>query len=285
MSVESYRIRNSDKQDFDPERTSMFDPERFGEDDYKKELDLHEIKIPKRSTAKRTYTLLSHDLLKEPKSGVFRDFVEYGVYPVRVSVNRLPVDIPLLVKFFDESQLEVEIVNQSKQNERQKIQQLLKEKNHSFVENCYTLIRELEDRKYGPYRRYGPILHKIMVTVNILTYFSVPFMRKITKVREQNISYLFNSLPPKIIHDEIQERRRIDPGYTEFGRQISIPEMIMDLTLRKPYTPMMREIIRNAKKISYRHELHLLLARVGMWSKHIVPLVVVKLRPGQWREE
>ncbi len=270
---------------------SKYEADKFTERAYEKELLLHKIKIPKGQTAKEVYAKYSKKLLSDPRSGVFRDFRDYGVYPARVHIISFPITIPFLVKFLSAQQVREEIVNQlSTTKERQDIKKIFGEakaseqqllRDYPSLGDCYTLIQLFNKRKKRVSQYNQPLLH-LMIMINSLRYFNLPIQRKTLKVRKEYVPYLAVMIPTQIIKDELIAHQRRDPRHWRNMSSLAptsktAEHLVEDLLTENAITPLMREIMKNLRKISFRHEFYNVLERLVGTGEYFFPSVRIVL--------
>lgn len=273
--------------------TQQYEPDKFSEIEYKRELDMHEIKIRKGQTAKETYAKHAKELLQFPKSGVFRDFKNYGVYPAKVQVVTLHLTIPFLVRFLSAFQVREEIINQQFNDQRKKEinekfkQEGSKEKllrSYPSLGDCYTLIQLIQRRYKESVRRsfpkisfYTPPLRQYMTIINGLRYFNIPLQRKLLRIRREYTPYFTALIPVNIISNEIAVRNREDPRHWNAStKQLNsrmAEELIVELVNRDANTHHMREIMRNLRKITFRHEFYNILERLRDTKEYFFPSI------------
>lgn len=277
-----------------------YEPDKFSEKEYRRELDLHEIKIRKGQTAKDTYAQHAKELLQFPKSGVFRDFKNYGVYPARVQVVTLHLTIPFLARFLSAFQVREEIINQQFNDARKKEvsekfkQEGNKEKllrSYPSLGDCYTLIQLFQRRSKESARRsfpkissYTPVLLQYMTIINGLRYFNIPIQRKLLRIRREYTPYFTALIPVNIISNEIAARNKEDPRRWNTARQQSLnskiaEELIIELITRDASTHHMKEIMRNLRKITFRHEFYNMLERLRDTKEYFFPSIRIIVSP------
>lgn len=270
-----------------------YNENKFTEQEYKKELSLHEdMKVAGGAglTSKEKYRRYAQKLLRNPKSGVFRDFREYGVYPSRVQAVQFLITIPFLVKFMSSREVHKEIVNQIEEKDKSKVEAFFNkvEKGtrdlyeYPTLGDCYTLIRLLQDKKEKKqkFTIYNAPLRNYMMIVNALTYFNIPMQRKILRVRKEYISYIAAIMPVNIIMSELNTRSVNDPRHWRSVAHLSpnskiAEELIQELVVKEASSNPMSTIMRDLRKISFRHELYNILEKLSEVKEYLSPSIRV----------
>lgn len=276
-------LRSSRKDHYTMRTTthSKFDPNRFSDEEFQKELELQHIKSGKGGAARGIYMSQAKKLLQQPKSGVFRDFVQHGVYPVRVHILYFNLTIPFLAKFMSAEHVKNEILNQIREKEKRK--EVSKEyrnvkpyiiKEYPTVGECYTLISIIKDRKQ--YRPYTSSLQWYMTLCNSLSYFGLSDLRKNLQIKKDGIKRLTQLIPQNILNEEIKAQSRRNPdmwGQSSMPTQEDSKLLIEDLTINTPLTNLMREVMKHTKRVTSRHELYNILEKLNEMRRHILPVV------------
>lgn len=241
----------------------------FTEAEYKRELELHHVKLEKGQSAGQIYRQQSMEIRQKPRSGVFRDFAEYGVHPARVVVQRPRLTIPLLLSLLTARQLAAEITNQKYRSEGRKtpetkwpeeeeaekseLEMLGRQvRSYPSVDAAYELIKILNEKK--SFVGWTPPLQQYMSALNLLL-FRVGGPDKLqAKFFIPPRDYAIMHLTPlvlinrKIATVEIVERHLKDPshwGITDPDRAsvTDIANLIAELMTTNAYTAGMREIV------------------------------------------
>ncbi len=227
--------------------TSSKDRRGFTEEEYKRELELHHIKLEKGHVASNIYRSQSDVVKEDPKSSVFRDFAEYGVHPARVVVQELVLSIPFLLSSLTAQQLELEVANLREKNTVSTI---------SFrrptVDEAYELISILNKTKDHMIPSWTPALKQYMTAANLFL-FRVGSSDKIpqqllTPSREMAMHDLTPLITRKIAVRELEERTLNDPGHwgslaPESASLEDIHYLVGELMTNTAYTTAMREIV------------------------------------------
>lgn len=259
----------------------------FTEVEYEREIGLHGLKKEEGQTASSVWMMNRKTIEEFPKSGVFRDFKQYGVYPARVRVLNFDLTVPFIIKFMSTRQVQEEILNQSgkkydkavkKLKEMSLAGQIMEKPN---VHECYELVQSFKSETHR-FRGYTPALHNYMVMANSLFFFSIPLKRKAVKVQPETVRDVARKIPLKIVREELEARVHRDPGMwgnvkVESPSVRDSEELLEELMIYDPYTPKMREIVRNLKKVSFRHEMYKIIERLVLkgWKKYMIPSVTV----------
>lgn len=224
---------------------------KFTDDEYARELELHHIKILPKESPARAYRKTPPQVKANPKSGVFRDFVQYGVYPARVVVQQVVISIPFILKNLSREQIEAEIKNQNP-SLLQKKPLVFKDK----LEAAYALILSLRNRgKLSVH--YTPPLKRFMVGLNL--YFARGEKFVISPPRRKDLLMLLPLISEKAALNEIRLRAREDPDRWNLivkDKEQEIVSLLGELMTTHVYASDLREVVEWFKKAFLRMQLY-----------------------------
>lgn len=270
----------------------------FTEEEYKHELDLHHIAIPKYMSARAVY--MGQDaksVKKRPRSAVFRDFELYGVHPARVAVLYMKLTIPFLIQSLSSSQVKTEIIEQryhkkkgddgtSKPEEKEHgragyVISTEYIRNPPTIDAAFDLINTLSKReRYIP---YTPPLQKVMSALNLYYYVFGSFVlptQYLIPDRETLTNELLLLVRKEIVLREIEGQIYEDPR--NWGRlkpsSITIDEILDLLTAlmtTRVSTSQMRLIITWYKAVNERRQTYALIYRILENSDRMIQTVQV----------
>lgn len=262
-----------------------YEESKFEDYEYQNELALHKVKVDEKG-AKQAFRKNYKFYLDNPKSGVFRDFKQYGVYPVRLEVMKFRLTIPFLVKFLSATQVRDEIVNQTIEVNRKNVKQYFFKHNskslirqYPSIGDCYTLFVTIRDRE--KYKSFLTPIHQLFVLIHALViYFNIPALRKIVKVRKEYIPYYAAILPKKMVEDELKTKSDRDPvnwGNPSYEAPTTkdAQDLVASMLIQKPYTPKMRQVMDYIKKVTFRHEFYRILERMREYKAYLIPSIRV----------
>jgi hypothetical protein len=266
--------------------TTSRDRRDFTEEEYKRELGLHHVAIAKGESAGSVYRRQGAEVTGKPKSGVFRDFVEYGVHPVRVIVQKYRISIPFLVSLLSADQLAREITNQKQRTAKKKDDEKYDEDQEAqrrgvvlqsdghvrlppSLDAAFELITVLQKRK--SFVGWTPAMQHYMSALNFYHFRmggpDTIRMKFLTPDPQRAVIELTHLIPEKVLQKELEQRTLKDPGQwgslaADKPTTTDIVQLIAELMLTTPYSINIREIV-NWYKLAYaKQQLIILLLRV-----------------------
>jgi hypothetical protein len=246
----------------------------FTEAEYKRELELHHVKLEKGQSAALIYRKQPESVRDAPKSGVFRDFAEYGVHPARVVVQRFRLTIPFLLAALSAEQLAMEITNQKARTEARKKDVPWPEEEEVIgreltmsggrvrrtpsVDAAYELIVLIQKAKN--HVGWTPAMQHYMSTLNLFLFrIGEPVKIRpqfLIPPRERAMADLTGLVSKKIAEKEIDQRRLKDPTHWAIADPqtitlVDVATLVGQLMKAAPYTQAMRDLV-DWYKIAYR---------------------------------
>jgi hypothetical protein len=255
----------------------------FTEDEYQKELTYHHITVPPGTNPSHVYSRQKAEVKDSPKSGVFRDFMKYGVYPARVVVQYAVITVPFLVSKLDGIQLTLEIANQ--RNDKVKKDDVLG-KRSSTPDEAYKLIKIFKERNF-PRAAYTPALQRYMSALNFYFFVNGGFKSVCTSFltpQREDVAMLLPLVDQKLILGELRQRNYKDPthwGDINPGRVnlSDVYELLIELMTSQAYDSKLREIMDWFKIAFVRQQLYQLMDNVLQHKdKMIAKVTVTQLR-------
>lgn len=241
----------------------------FTEEEYKKELSMHHVKLERGQSAIALYRKQPTSVTGHPQTGVFRDFANFGVHPARVVVQSITLTIPFLVSALSADQLALEITNQlrRKPEDRKTPESKWAEEDEAAErvliitetgqvrqspspDAAFALIQLLQKRK--SHIEWTPAVRYYMSALNLFlfrigTLGDLP-PSYITPPRERAMYDLTGLITKKVASAELEQRMLKDPGHwadtsPEKATLAGIASLIGDLMTEEVYSSSMREII------------------------------------------
>lgn len=270
----------------------------FSEAEYKRELTLHSVKIEKGQVASIVYRQQGPNVKLRPRSGVFRDFYQYGVHPSYVTVRYFKLTIPFLVSTLSASQLASEITNQKNRREAKVENKKWEEEETAelaqFVVDERGVVRipptpdsalELIEllKKNKTYTPYTPPLQYQMSAINLLFFLQfVPRREYLTPPLPRIVIELQPLIGDKHVLNEMKKRMLTDPS--RWGEGVPVEKLssgetsalLNELMTHRPITAEVREIIDWYKTAYRRIRLYELISNVLVNRDHIVPTIRLK---------
>lgn len=253
--------------------TSSRDTRDFTDAEYRRELSLHHVEVGKDQNAGDVYRSQDETVTDNPKSGVFRDFAEYGVHPAVVVLLELRITIPFLTSLLTASQISDEITNQKRRDSKTKKEgtkwpeEKELEASSKFrvtpsgqiretpsAQMAYMLIRAISEGK-NPRPEWRPPMRQLMSALNFY-YFkfgnpaeTIPPAALIPPRRRAAIE-LLAIVPRSLLSEEIRNRAGRDPeNWGQAASRFSGPSLeemarlIADVMTQTVYNPTLRSIV------------------------------------------
>lgn len=247
----------------------------FTEDEYERELELQHVEIPARKSASETYKKLPQEVKDNPRSGVFRDFVQYGVYPARVVVQYAVITIPFILKSLTEKQLSNEIIAQGGvvNNDKKK----------SPLENAYILIDAYKKNKNSA--KYSGAMKRYLSALNLYFFRFGGFdgvCRDFLVPKRKDLIMLAPLIPEDFLRKELEEQFNDDPTqWQKDFKELRDPSreyeiLLVESMTNRILTSNLRGIVEWFKKAYRRERLYELLGKITQDYKYLIPVVRLK---------
>jgi hypothetical protein len=222
----------------------------------------------------------------KPKSGVFRDFAEYGVHPARVVVLNVEISVPFLVSMLTATQLSMEITNQRQRTAKKPDGSKYPEEEEAGSADlvigpggtirkppsgdaAHELITILRERKR--YIDWTTPMQKLISALNLYifrqgTLESMP-LKFVTPPRERAMLELTPLIPPALAKKEIENRALKDPGHwgTTNVESITLSDiayLMGELMTTTAYTSEMRQVVEWYKNVYRRMQMQTLITNI-----------------------
>lgn len=281
-----------------------FDTKDFSEDEYKRELMFHHIKIGPGDNAAATYQSNYDALFGKPRSGVFRDFKMYGVHPARVAVQHARITIPFLVSSLSATQLATEITNQKARKTPKKPADDPSVKwseeddaalsgrailpsgyvlNPPLVDSALELI-QLFQKADKPFIAYAPPMQRLMSALNLYYFvfgnFDLPRMY-LVPTQQQVAMELMPLVSQSAVIEEIRARIIRDPGRwgDSTGKSASTADtlaLLMELMTTEAETTQMRHIVNWYRLAHRRRQTYAVIERTLAHSDQMIETVQIR---------
>ncbi len=252
--------------------TASRDRRDFTDEEYARELEKHHVEIIGRESPREAYRRQGSTVKENPKSGVFRDFAEYGVHPARVVLLRMRLTIPFLVSSLSADQLADEITNQKYRGDPPRKSSSGDSESPSeadstpltispdgiirhipSIDAAFELIEMLQKRKPNQFTEWTPPMQHYLSALNFYLYRMGGEVEEIAPMflvppRQRAMAELLPLIPRKIAIAEIQQRTLKDPTHwlttvAEYATLQDIAHLIGELMTNTTYTSDMRGII------------------------------------------
>lgn len=276
------------------------DSKDFSEEEYKRELGFHHIKVPKGESAAAIYRQQGRAVSEKPRSGVFRDFKMYGVHPSRVAVQFARITIPFLVSSLSALQVASEITNQKARTQEKKPETKWSEEEEAalaisvmtptashirtppLMDSAFELINVLKERKF--FNPYAPGLQKVMSALNLYLFrfgnFDLP-PEYLVPSRERVLMELLPLVNRDTVMTEMKTRILVDPDrWSDSNPQDASPvdtaSLLMDLMTTEATSSQMRLVVDWYRMAHRRRQTYELVERILQNSDLMVATVEIR---------
>lgn len=248
-----------------------------------------------------TYRKQPETVTGKPKSGVFRDFAEYGVHPARVVVQKVLLTVPMLVHSMTARQLASEITNQKFRAQKRKEGEKWEEELESTgtpievasdgtivhrpsPDSAFSLIKVIQE-KSGSLGDWTSPLQRILSAFNFYLFreggIEKAPVRFFIPLREKAALDLVPLLSDDVVTAEIKQRTLKDPSRWGMTTPKSVGtidtiNLIEELMTKAAFTSDMKQIIGWYKRAYQRSQVLELVNNILFYQEKMI--VTLRIR-------